>query len=272
MEFFIVNNNGETLLHFLSAQYPSLSKKKVKEQIERGFARVNDRQITLASYLLAKGERVTFDPLLALPTEAKIAILYEDERFLVIDKPPFVTSEETADQFGHVYLAHRLDKETSGCLLLAKDPITLATVEKEFRERKVVKEYRAIVYGEMQRGSGTIRARVGRIGSRGGQSLWGVFRNEEKEGGMRAETAYELLEARNGLSSVRLFPKTGRTHQLRVHLSHIGYPILGDKLYGSAIRQKEGPSRLLLHALHLQFLGHSVEAPLPSVFKEWFPQ
>jgi RluA family pseudouridine synthase len=267
---FIVSATGEKLLDFLKEHIPHLSKKKIKELIERGFALVNHRQVTLASHILAKGEEIDFQEG-TLQKAEEIPILYEDERLFIIDKPPFITSEEAANQVGRGYLVHRLDKETSGALLFAKDPIALAFLEGAFRKREVKKEYHCIIAGEIKWPKGTVRFPIGKKGTVHGQPVWG-----EKEGGASSVTDWERVDMKEGLSYLRVFPRTGRTHQIRVHLSGIGYPILGDKLYGANSQRDKLPKRLLLHAYRITIPDPqgeneiSVMSDLPEEFQRWF--
>ena len=153
-------------------------------------------------------------------------------------------------------LAHRLDKDTSGCLVLGRHKNALAKLGKMFETRKVTKTYVAAVEGGLK-GHGTINAPLGK--KQNDPCNWHM---QVRADGMEAITQYRVI----GKNLVELMPKTGRTHQLRVHMAHLGTPIIGDKIYGSG---KEG-DRLMLHAAGIVLPFHNniitVSAPLPDDF------
>lgn len=225
--------------------------------------------------------------------------IYENDNLLVINKPSGVTvnraftvsgptiadwidknveSREEDEVFvARSGMAHRLDKETSGCLLIAKNAKTLEGLLLQFKERKIKKEYLALVHGKMLP-QGTVKLPLKR--NRGDRKKWAVAFD-----GKEAETAWKVegyfLNPKNELggemwSLVRLFPKTGRTHQIRVHLSHLGHPLVSDLKYLN--HKKVGADRRLLarHALHAAALEFSdpniekrikVEAPMSADMK-----
>ncbi|OGX38188.1 MAG: hypothetical protein A3G91_00045 [Omnitrophica WOR_2 bacterium RIFCSPLOWO2_12_FULL_50_9] len=141
-------------------------------------------------------------------------------------------------------IVHRLDQETSGLLLVAKDNVTHAHLARQFQEHQVKKHYTALVAGEVEFDEGVIDAPLGRhVYQRGKQDV--VY----TEGAKEAVTFYKVVKRHHGVSLVHLFPRTGRTHQLRVHMSHEGHPILGDEKYG----RKGSFPRLALHAQGIGF-------------------
>lgn len=142
-------------------------------------------------------------------------------------------------------IVHRLDRETSGLLVVAKDNITHTKLAKQFQQQRVVKHYVALIDGEMEFDEGVVEAPLGRH-IRDRQKRDVRFDETAKE----AVTYYRVIRRFQGISLVRLSPKTGRTHQLRVHMSHIGHPILGDEKYG----RKQSFPRLALHAQSLGFI------------------
>jgi 23S rRNA pseudouridine1911/1915/1917 synthase len=160
-------------------------------------------------------------------------------------------------------IVHRLDKDTSGVLVIAKDAATLADLGAQFRKREVEKQYIAFVWGRPRRRTGTITEPIGR-NPRHRQRM------AVRRGGREAVTAFEVCEPLDGVTMVRLFPKTGRTHQIRVHLAAIGHPIVGDAVYGRGHGPRALVQRQALHAERISFRHPhtrervSFSAPLPG--------
>ncbi len=166
-------------------------------------------------------------------------------------------------------IVHRLDKETSGCLIIAKTPAAFAELQRQFKDREVKKEYLALVHGKVEPSSGAIRVPLSR--SRLDRQKFTV-----SSGGRMAETSYEVISYYSLLltpySLLRLFPKTGRTHQIRVHLKYFGHPIVADAKYGGKRAAADRPwcPRMFLHAAKITFIhplsgkSLSIEAPLPA--------
>ena len=156
-------------------------------------------------------------------------------------------------------LVHRLDRETSGVMLVAKNPEFQAEMVALFANREVHKTYHSIACGEVPNDEGTIDVPIGRVA--GGKI-------KASDVGREAVTDYKVLERKNGFTYIELYPRTGRTNQLRVHLSWLGYPVLGDWLYRGATAE-----RLMLHARRIEFkhpfTGKALkfEAPVPPDFK-----
>ncbi len=215
-------------------------------------------------------------------------IIFENDELMVVDKPAgmVVNRVETSDGMtvadwvvdrlklpqegvGEFLMrsgvAHRLDKETSGCLVIAKDEETLKQLMRLFKERQVKKEYLALVHGRLEPREGTIRLPIGRRRDDG-------KRRTVLVDGKVAETSWKVEECIGNKSLVRLWPKTGRTHQIRVHLAHLGHPIVGDSLYLTRRQSQEDRqvlNRHFLHAAAIEFILPStggklrVEAELP---------
>ena len=230
-----------------------------------------------------------------------ISILYEDEHVFVINKPPGIVvnraesvKEETIqdwaapkvlqDGFAPVTddekvfaeragIVHRIDKETSGCLIIAKNVAAFIDIQRQFKERIVKKTYLAIVHGHLVPESGEIRAPVGRL-------PWNRERFGILPGGKDAVTKYTVLRTGHShdtdISLVALYPETGRTHQIRVHVKYINHPIIGDWQYAgrkTARRDRVWAPRVMLHAWKVAFMHPSdrkelaIEAPVPDDMK-----
>lgn len=232
-------------------------------------------------------------------TDKEITILYEDENFLVLNKPSGLaahsdgrTKEPTlADWILKKYpgladvgeslvlsdekkilrpgIVHRIDRETSGVLAVAKNQKSFGYLKKQFQDRKVKKIYEAFVFGELKNDEGKIDRPIAK--SRKDFRLWSAqrgARGKERE----ALTLYRTLARGGGVSFVEVEPKTGRTHQIRVHFKAINYPIVCDRLYAPRRGTALGFERLALHAKSLEFESPDgkkikVEAPYPKDFE-----
>ena len=229
----------------------------------------------------------------------EIKIIYENENMLAINKPAGLvvhsdgrTEESTLSDWVLKHypqtkdvgepiklsdgseipkhgIVHRLDRETSGVLLIAKNRETFLFLKRQFQERKIKKVYRAIAYGNIRDERGTIDKPIGRSK--------GDFRKRTTGAGIRgivreAVTEFKVLFRGCGFSYLELYPKTGRTHQIRVHLKSIGHPVVCDKLYAPKRECALGMARHALHAYSVSFLVRGgervvVEAPLPHDFE-----
>lgn len=229
----------------------------------------------------------------------KVKIIYEDKNILAINKPsslvvhpdgktveptlvdwilknypeienvgePLILS--TGEIIKRPGIVHRLDRETSGVLVVAKNQKTFLFLKEQFKERDIKKSYRAFVYGEMKEEKGIIDRSIGR--SSKDFRMWSAQRGAR--GQMRtAITEYNVLERGNGFSFVEANPKTGRTHQIRVHFKAINHPIVADSLYAPKREKDLGFDRLALHSYSIEFSlpdGKKIklEAELPEDFK-----
>lgn len=216
---------------------------------------------------------------------AKIKLIYEDDQVLVINKPSGVIVNKAAttkDQetvqdwlvrkkiglkIERNGIVHRLDKDTSGLLIIAKDQDSMSKLQQQFKSRTVKKEYTALVHGKLIPEKGSVLAPITR--NPFNRQRMGVF-----VGGKKAETGYRVignyLNGKQELSLVRLKPVTGRTHQLRVHLKHINHPIVSDDWYAgrkTASKDKQWCPRLFLEASKLEFkqpkIGKQIELEVP---------
>ena len=228
------------------------------------------------------------------PEPIPLDILYEDTDILVVNKPAgLVVHPAPGHQTGtlvHAILhhcpdlpgigeerrpgiVHRLDKETSGVMVVAKTDTAMASLATQFKGRRVKKTYIALVHGEVKQPEGTIEANIGR--HERDRKRMAVCTHKGRE----AVTIYRVMKLLNGSTLLQLQPQTGRTHQIRVHLSAIGHPVVGDKLYGGRRERKAAgsvtPERHLLHAWKLGLFHPRTnewmefEASLPLDFTSW---
>ncbi len=231
----------------LLAEQEGISNKKAKELIDRGLVYVGDQKIRIARAEMPEETKFRIEE------PADVRILYQDEQVVAVDKPAFIDSYEIEEAIEGAQLLHRLDRETSGVLLLARDEAFAKKAIEAFRQRKVHKEYVAWVEGvvveplEIDLPIHTIKK---------GKAISRI----DKKRGKPALTRVWPDEVQGKKSKVRIEIETGRTHQIRVHLAHAGHPIVGDELYGSSTRAK----RPLLHAKKITLLGRSYEASEPK--------
>ncbi len=272
MEFVVSPvESGMKLIDFLRHHLPSLSARQIKRSIEQNGCLVNGRAERFASQAVGRGDRVQFLEAIAQGTRGEV--LFEDTSFLFFNKPPGEPSEvllkKLQQSTPQLQLVHRLDKETSGVLLLAKSKEMFEAMVELFKEKKVAKEYLALVDGSLSKAQGFIENQLGKVATYQGQTLWG-----EVAQGLYARTEWQIEKAGQNATLLRCFPITGRTHQLRVHLSSIGHPILGDGQYGRKFRTPFKPRRCMLHAEKLKFTHPAtgeelaVKASLPKDFVE----
>lgn len=270
----------------LAGAIPEMTRARVQRLIERGMVTVNGEPAR-KSAKVATGDFVTLvipaNRRVARSTGLRLRILYEDDDLLAINKPAGLAvhagpgGDETptvAAWFVERYpdqaqafdaerpgIVHRLDKDTSGVLVLAKTPVAQASLSTAFEKRAAQKQYLALCEGVPDRPHAVIEAPIGRHpGDRTRMTV------TPRSKGRQATTEYELLEAARGRSLLLLKPVTGRTHQIRVHLAAVGLPIVGDHVYGKRAADADG--RQLLHAWRLE-VPHPrggrlvVTAPIP---------
>lgn len=246
-----------------------------------------DRGAVRASRLVAEGERVVVRlapivPMVIAPTTGDLTIIYSDDDIVVVDKPAGLTvhpgagtEEDTlvgrllgydptiagAGDETRPGIVHRLDKDTSGILVVARTPVAHAALARQWRDRSVTKRYKALVEGTPRRPEGTIETPIAR-------DRKNRKRMAPDLAGRPALTTYRIEETYPGFALLDVTIETGRTHQIRVHLAAIGHPVAGDKLYG-ARRPAPGLTRQFLHAyllgLRLPSTGeyHEFVSPLP---------
>lgn len=264
--------NGLKLIEFLKLKLPTSSSRQIKKNIETNGCKINGRMERFASTLVGAGDKIVFQL-----TERQVeegGVLFEDEHLFIYNKPSGISSddpnfirelEKVAST--SLYLLHRLDKETTGVLLLAKTKEMNEKMLDLFKNRKIEKTYYAVVDGIPAQDHGVIDNYLGKLHSYQGQAMWGAV---EPSKGLRARTLWKTVKKGKKSALVECHPITGRTHQIRVHLSEMGYPILGDYQYGRQFRCSYSPRRCLLHCFELSFIDPiketavKVSAPLPN--------
>ena len=272
---------GCRLDHFLVRAVPEASRSVVAESVRVGLIKV-DNLARKNSYCLKAGECVAGSLFVApamnlLPEQIPFEILFEDSYLLVLSKPPgLVVHPGSGNQTGTLVngllyhcqaiagvgddavrpgIVHRLDKETSGLMVVAKEEGAHRKLVDAFKARKVDKSYLALLHGIPEQKSGRIVAAIGRHP---------VHRQKMaiREDGRYAATNWQVLqEFSSGFCLVRLQIETGRTHQIRVHMASLGHPVAGDSVYGG-VRGKRTFPRQLLHSSQLSFLHPVTEVPL----------
>jgi len=188
-----------------------------------------------------------------------LKILFENATLQVVDKPAGIDIEKIQEMLSEGFsLAHRLDKDTSGVLLVAKTEDSLLYLQKQFQERKVQKTYLCLVEGSLQKKEGEIETLLGRSPNDRRKQKVFLPGEPEAQGKREASTQYRVLKQYREYAFLEIKPKTGRKHQIRAHLSYLGHPIAGDKLYGFKNQQiPEGLKRQFLHA-------HSLRITIPN--------
>lgn len=179
-----------------------------------------------------------------------------------VGEPLKIGTGETIKRWG---IVHRIDRETSGVVVIAKNQKTYNFLKKQFLDREIEKSYHAVVYGDMRYDEGIINLGIGRNKSDFRKRATGkAVRGEEKE----AVTHYKTLARKQNVSFVEANPRTGRTHQLRVHFADMGHGIIGDKMYGVAKKSPVDIGRLALHAYSIEFtLPNSADRPNGNLIK-----
>lgn len=292
---------GDRLDTFLRRNFPAISRGSIQRLIEEGHILINGQK-TKPTHTPRAGEVVQIEFPDAKPAEAKpedipLDIIYEDECLLVLNKPAGLVVHPAAGNEEHTLvnallhhckgglsgiggvarpgIVHRLDKETSGCLVVAKNDDAHISLSAQFAGRSVEKIYLAIACGVMPRDKGEIHAAIARHPTHRKRM---AVRDEDE--GRAAHTDYRVIERLNEATLVEAHLHTGRTHQIRVHFQHLGFPVAGDTTYGqrqskrlAELTNYEAP-RVLLHAYKLTFMHPrtgkkmSFTAPWPADFED----
>lgn len=287
----------ERLDAFLRTQFPGVSRAAIQRLLAEGRIRVNGRPAKPSHHPRA-GEMVSLlwpaaEPAEAGAEEIPLEILYEDEDLLALNKAPGLVVHPSAGHAAHTLvnallhhcaghlsgiggvarpgIVHRLDKDTSGCLVVAKNDAAHLRLSGQFAARSVEKTYEAIVCGRLPGPGGEIDIPISRHR---------VDRKRMAAGaGRPARTVFRVVEGLRGATRVEVDLHTGRTHQIRVHFQHLGFPVMGDAVYGrrqnALLRQSTGwaAPRQMLHARRLALLHPRTgsrlvfEAPIPADFR-----
>ena len=265
---FIADRQGARLDKYVCDKHPELSRTRAQKLIADGYVTVNEH-VAKAGHKLDIGDRLRViipptPPSTVIPEAIPLDIIYEDDDLLVVDKPAGLPVHPAPGHPSHTLvnailphfphlaalsdsmrpgIVHRLDKDTSGVMLVAKNSVAQADLFDQFKAHSVVKAYLVLVKGHLTPENGIIEASIGRDP-----------RNRKRmavvAGGREARTEYRVVRYIGDYTLLEVRPETGRTHQIRVHLSAIGYPVAGDKVYG--VKSAE-LSRQFLHACRLGF-------------------
>jgi len=300
-EIFTVERSwpAERLDTFLRDRFPVASRGTIQRLIEQGHIRVNGRPVK-PTHTPRAGEQIEVfwpdaKPAEALPEDIPLDILFEDDALLVLNKPAGLVVHPATGHEEHTLvnallhhcarslsgiggvarpgIVHRLDMETSGCLVVAKNDDTHLALSAQFAGRTVEKIYHALLCGELPRDAGEIRAAIARHTSH--RKRMAV----DDDRGRSARTSYRVLERLRCSTLAEAVLHTGRTHQIRVHFQFLGYPLIGDETYGQRQNRRLeelvgfAAPRVMLHAFQLAFLHPrtgkkmSFEAPRPADFE-----
>ena len=267
-------SSRERLDVFLSAQQAEISRSRLKKLIVDGQVTVNG-MVRPVGYKIREGDQVTVKvpasvPLDTIAEPIPLNIIYEDEYLLALDKPAGIVVHPAPGHYtgtlvnallhhckdlsgiGGVErpgIVHRLDKDTSGLVMVAKTESAHKSLAAQFKNREILKEYLAIVKGDVKKDKGLIHATIGR------HKVHRKKMDTRALNGREASTEYQVVYRCKNWSYLELWPKTGRTHQIRVHLASIHHPIIGDQLYGG----KSADLKMPRHALH----AHRLELKHP---------
>ena len=270
---------------YLSTKFDTtISRSLWQKYIKAGYVSVNNKVATTPKFEVDETDEIALNLPEKEQTDVDLPILYEDDDVIVVNKPsgllthakgglsdeptvaeiirPKTSFATDTDRPG---IVHRLDRDTSGLLIIAKNPESAAHLQRQFAERTAKKTYIALTDGKPKLNAAKIDLPIGR-----NPSAPSTFRIDPN--GKPAQTTYHVLVENDAQSLVELKPTTGRTHQLRVHLAHLNAPILGDRVYG-----KSSDCRMMLHAQKLEITLPSgerkiFEAAIPDEFKRFFPE
>jgi 23S rRNA pseudouridine1911/1915/1917 synthase len=290
IELLVPANEAKLRLdQFLAKLLPEFSRSRLQQLIRDGFVRLNNKT-SRPRQIVRGGDKIELtepplEKIETLPQAIPLEILFEDDDLIVINKPPGLVVHPGAGHREHTLvnallnhcetlsgiggkerpgIVHRLDKETSGCLVVAKNDATHRDLSEQFAARTVEKIYLALVAGKLPKTAGVIEGKIGR------HPVHRQRMSAATPRGRAAKTEYRLVRSSDRATLIECRLHSGRTHQIRVHLHHLGHPVLGDKVYAPRLA-KDFP-RQMLHAWKLGFRHprieewKSFEAPLPDDF------
>jgi 23S rRNA pseudouridine1911/1915/1917 synthase len=290
IELLVSANEAKLRLdQFLAKRLPEFSRSRLQQLIRGGFVRLND-STSRPRQIVRGGDKIELtepplEKIETLPEQIPLEVLFEDNDLIVINKPAGLVVHPGAGHREHTLvnallnhcatlsgiggkerpgIVHRLDKETGGCLVVAKNDATHRDLSKQFAARTVQKIYLALVAGKLRKPAGVIEERIGRHPVHRKRMSATTLR------GRAAKTEYRAVRSSDRATLIECRLHSGRTHQIRVHLHHLGHPLLGDKVY--APRLAEDFPRQMLHAWKLGFRHprteewKNFEAPLPPDF------
>ncbi len=280
MNKWTADRTGAKLVDFIYQRLgQKYSLRKIKQAIESNHCRVNGFPERFYTYKLVKGDSVEFNEAVFDRSDQNLytldpsRVLFDDEYLLIYNKPSGIASDSKGMEhlFPEYSLIHRLDKDTTGCLMFAKYPKIKNLMISLFKQKKVAKSYLAVVDGVPKQRQGFEENFIGRISRSSDALKCGVVAPSK---GLHARTEWIVEKKGKRAALLKLFPLTGRTHQLRVHCKHMGHPILGDYRYSRTFTSQFYATRTLLHAYTLKFPHPisnqmiDVQAPIPKDIKQ----
>lgn len=292
-------DTGRRLDVFLAEHMPDWSRSQLQQLVRSGLARIDEQAVRKTGEKVEAGNRISIlakhETLHAIPEELPLTVVYEDGDLAVVDKPAgmavhmgvgtrsgtlvnallFHLGDSLSAVAGEMRpgIVHRLDKMTSGLIVVAKNDAAHRALADQFRARTVHKHYQTLVHGQVKSEQGKVEAPVGRDP---------VKRARMKVGGIGARealTLYRVVRRFHHFTLLDVEPRTGRTHQIRVHFAHLHHPVVGDRMYGAPAKVRVGSQeratldRNFLHAARLEFAHPrssepvSFESPLPPRLK-----
>ncbi len=279
----------------LTSLLPDFTRSAVARLIENGNVLVNEK-IVSKSYKVSPGDEISVlipdpQPDCAFPEDIPLDIVYEDDDLLVVNKPKGMVVHPAPGNYSGTLvnallhhcgdslsgiggvirpgIVHRIDKDTSGLLMVAKNDKTHVHLAEQIKNHTFTREYATVVYGRVKNPEGTVDAPIGRHP---------VDRKKQavtQKNSKNAVTHYKVLEEFRGYTRLQCRLETGRTHQIRVHMAYIGHPVCGDGVYGGRLAEKSGLQGQCLHAQKLGFIHPTTETymefetPLPPYFVDF---
>ncbi|HHW98382.1 MAG TPA: RluA family pseudouridine synthase [Firmicutes bacterium] len=285
-------DSGQRLDSWLAAQELELTRSQVQRLITEGQVRVEDVTVLKSNHRLRAGQWVSITvpdpkPLEVVPENIPLTIIYEDAYLAVVNKPQGMVTHPAQGNYSgtlvnallyHIGdlsgingvlrpgIVHRLDKDTSGLLVVAKNDLAHRKLSEQLKARQIERRYVALLHGNLKQDRGTVNAPIARHP---------LLRKQMAivAGGREAITHYQVSERFGNYTLTELKLETGRTHQIRVHMAHLGHPVVGDSVYGPK-KTAFGLNGQLLHAWHLGFLHPITQeiaqftAPIPAHFQK----